>query len=226
MTYDEIFTAYYVLYRGTATIPGSTDPEYLIGLELANEAVRRWSNYDNTLWRELFTTPNLSDDTTTVASGVADYDAPDDFNTAGGHVRLLDSDGKVVQTYPILEPQDVQFKSEMATYAYFSGSPAEGYVLHLNPMPAAAQDGKTIDYVYYKNPVLFTAGGDITDMSDPYFIVHRMLANRYRNSRNPFYNDALRDAENALGVMKMRNDSGNWANPWSVQDRSGSIFGA
>jgi hypothetical protein len=62
-------------------------------------------------------------------------------------------------------------------------------------------------------------------MSNPYFIVHRMLANRYRVSRNPFYTDALRDAENALGKMKMANDSGNWADPWSVQDRSGTNWG-
>lgn len=226
MDFDAIFQAYYTLYRGTSTIPASTEPEYAIGLELANEAVKRWANYDNTMWKELFTTPNLSGDSSVVVTGTTEYDVPDDFQDAGGHVRLLNSDGTVFSTYPIIEPQDVQFKSQLGTYAYFTGSPADGYILHLNPTPTATQNGKTIDYVYYKTPALFTSGSDVSDMSDPYFVVHRMLANRFRASRNPYYADALRDSENALGVMKMRNDSGNWANPWSVQDRSGTVFGS
>lgn len=226
MTFTEIFQAYYTLYRGTATIPASTESEYTIGLELANEAVKRWANYDNTYWKELFTTLSLAGEGTTVATDVTQYDVPDDFREAGGHVKLLNSNNTTFQTYPILESQEVQFKPEGATFAYFTGSPAEGYVLNLSPTPTATQNGKTIQYDYYKTPTLFTTGSDVTEMSDPYFIVHRMLANRFRTSRNPYYEDALRDSENALGVMKMRNDSGTWANPFSVQDRSGTIFGA
>lgn len=226
MNFTEIFQQYYTLYRSTATIPASTESEYTIGLRLANEAIKRWANYDSTLWHELYTTPSLSGDSSTVVTGTTQYDTPEDFQTAGGHIKLLNSDNTVFQTYPILEPQEVQFKSTEGTYAYFTGSPAEGYVLNLSPTPTSTQNGKTIDYVYYKTPTLFTTGTDITEMSDPYFIVHRMLANRFRASRNPYYEDALRDAENTLGMMKMRNDSGSWANPWSVQDRSGTIFGS
>lgn len=225
MTFSEIFTAYYTLYRGSATIPASTESEYTIGMRLANEAINRWATYDNTYWQELYTTPALSGDSSTVVTGTTEYDVPEDFQSAGGHIKLLDSDNNVFQTYPILEPQEVQFKSTEGNYAYFTGSPSEGYVLHLNPTPTSTQNGKTIDYVYYKTPTEFTTGTDVTEMSDPYYIVHRMLANRYRASRNPYYEDALRDAENALGMMKMRNDSGTWANPYSVADRSGTIFG-
>lgn len=226
MDFDDIFTAYYSLYRGTATIPSSTESEYTIGMRLANEAIKRWASYDATMWHELFTTLSLAGEGVTVTTGTTQYDAPDDFQTAGGHIKLLNSDNTVFQTYPILEPQEVQFKSTEGTYAYFTGSPAENYVLNLNPTPTSTQNGKTIDYVYYKTPTLFESGSDITEMSDPYFIVHRMLANRFRASRNPYYEDALRDAENALGMMKMRNDSGTWANPYSVADRSGTIFGS
>jgi hypothetical protein len=53
-----------------------------------------------------------------------------------------------------------------------------------------------------------------------------MLAQRFRVSRNPYYSSALRDAEDALRIMQMDNNSGNWADPWSVPDRSGSVWGS
>ena len=52
-----------------------------------------------------------------------------------------------------------------------------------------------------------------------------MLAQRFRVSRNPYYSSALRDAEAAIKVMQMDNNSGSWANPWAVADNSGSSWG-
>ena len=62
-------------------------------------------------------------------------------------------------------------------------------------------------------------------MPNPYFIVHRMLAQQFRASRNPYYSSALRDAEDALKIMQIDNNSGSWANPWSQADNSGTVFG-
>ena len=225
MTFDEIFEAYYTLYRAEATIPTDTDDEYTIALRLANEALTRWANYDNTYWRNLFTTAVESGDVGTVTTGVATYDAPEDFKEAGGNVKLLDSNSDLVQTYPILFPHEAQFRNTQSTYAYFSGSPTEGYVLNLNPTPTSAENGKTIEFDYYKSPTLYTTGSDVSEIPNAYFIVHRMLANRFRASRNPYYEDALRDAEDALKIMKMENDSGNWARPWKVSDFSGTSWG-
>ena len=225
MDFDDIFTAYWTQYRADADIPASPDDEYTIALRLANEAVNHWKTYDGTYWRELFTTLQAAEGGT-ISTDVTAYDAPDDFAEAGGLIKALNSDDTVFQTYPIIEPQDVQFKDTNSTFAYFTGSPAEGYVLNLNPAPTSTLNGKKLEYVYYKTPTEFSTGSDITEMSNPYFIVHRMLANRFRSSRNPFYEDALRDAENALAKMKMDNDSGTWANPWSLADRSGSQWGS
>ena len=63
-------------------------------------------------------------------------------------------------------------------------------------------------------------------MANPYFVVHRILANQFRASRNPFYTAAKADAENAIKVMQMHNNSGTWANPWSMSDTSGTAWGA
>lgn len=226
MTFTEIFTAYYNLYRTDNSIPTLTDDEYAVGLRLANEAVNRWAFYDNTMWKVLFNTLQDADDgTKTIVTSTQTYDAPSDMQDVGGFVRVNDANGNTVQNYPILEPQDVQFQSDQHTYAYFTGDPANGFTLHLNPAPPSALNGLDIDYVYYKQPTLFASGNDVSECPDPYFIVNRMLSQQFRASRNPYYGSAKGDAENSLSQMKMTNDSGNWANPWSVQDKSGNRWG-
>lgn len=101
----------------------------------------------------------------------------------------------------------------------------QGYTLTINPAPTATLNGLDIDYTYYKTPSLFTTGTSITEMANPYYIVHRMLANQFRAARNPYYSSALSDADNALKLMQQDNYSGNWAEPPTVGDTSGTIFG-
>jgi hypothetical protein len=104
---------------------------------------------------------------------------------------------------------------------------AEGYTLNLSPAPTAELNGLDLDYSYYKKATPFTTGASRTEMADPYFIVHHMLANRFRASRNwSAYQTAKRDSENSVKVMQMDNNSGSWANPWKLTDHSGSTFGA
>lgn len=100
------------------------------------------------------------------------------------------------------------------------------YTLNLNPAPPSSLSGLDIDYVYYKKYTEYTAGDSISEVPDPYFVIHRMLANRFRASRNPYYSSALRDGENALKQMQIDNNSGSFANPWSLTDNSGSSWGA
>lgn len=226
MTFDDIFTAYYELYRAEGTTPDSTDPEYTTALRLANEAVNRWEHYDNTYWKVLYNTLSQADDgDSVIVTDQTDYDAPSDMQEVGGFVKALDSNSRMVQRYPIIEPQEVQFKGDLATYCYFTGDPANGFVLHLNPAPSSSLSGKTLEYVYYKQATDFTTGTDITECPDPYFIVNRMLAQRFRASRNPYYQSAKNDAENALKQMQMTNNSGNWSDPWKLTDHSGSNWG-
>ncbi|MHA2068837.1 MAG: hypothetical protein ACXABY_31125 [Candidatus Thorarchaeota archaeon] len=103
---------------------------------------------------------------------------------------------------------------------------AQGYTLNLNPSPTATHNGKDIDYPYYKKVSEYTTGTSISEIPNPYFVVHHMLANRFRVSRNTVgYQTAKRDSENALKVMQADNNSGTWANPWQLKDHSGSTWG-
>lgn len=227
MNYEQIFEAYYTQYRAEAQVPNDSDDEYIIGLPLANEAINRWANYDNTMWKELFTTLQAADDGDKTVSSSSEYTCPEDMRLPGGTVVVRNTDGAAIRRYPIIEPQQAQFRTDTSTYAYFTGDPNNGFILHLNPEPDTAVIGGSIDYVYYKKPTLFTAtGGEVTEMSQPYFIVHRMLANRFRASRNPYYGSAKTDAEDVLRTMQLENNSGNWANPWSLPDNSGTQWGS
>lgn len=292
MNFDSIFEAYYNLYRSEADTPASTDDEYTVAKRLANEAINRWAAYDGTYWKELFTTNQLdnSTGTQTITTGTSVYVAPKNFREAGGYVRIKDSTGSTVRTYPIVDTNEVQFKNDQSTFAYFrpnmtyytgtasqattvitgvgttftadmvgmeiqfvtgetatitgftsatlltasvSQTVASGTFriisrqqnLVLNPAPDAAISGMDIDYDYYKKPTLITDGDTVTEMLDPYFMVNRMLAQRFRVSRNPYYSSAKADAEDLLRVMQMTNNSGSWANPWKVTDNSGSYWG-
>lgn len=227
MDYDALFAAYYTQYRAEATVPSNVDDEYTIGMRFANEAVNRWSNYDNTFWKELFdTNQNDGSGDQVIVLNQREYAAPDNMQEAGGFIKILDSNGNSVRNYQIIEPQEAQFRADSSAYAYFTGDPANGFTLNINPAPDISISGMQIDYVYYKKPTLFTTGADVSEMSEPYFIVNRMLASRFRASRNPYYQSAKGDAEDVLRTMKMTNDSGTWANPWSVADNSGTTWGA
>ncbi len=228
LDFDDIFTAYYSQFRADADIPASTDDEYTVAMRLANEAINYWARYDGTYWRELFATLQTASTgaTTTITTGTKTYAAPTAFAAAGGNVKILDSSNNTIETYPILEPNEVQFKGDNDIYAYFTRAVTGLYTLHLNPAPTANLNGKSIDYVYYKTPTLFTTGADTTEMSNPYFIVHRMLANQFRASRNPYYSSAIKDAESALRIMQLENNAGNWANTPTMGDSSGTAWGA
>lgn len=226
-TFDNIFSLYYTLYRAEATVPTSADDEYTIALRFANEAVARWANYEGTYWKELFTTAqtNSAGGVVTITTGTSTYACPTAFREAGGYIKILDANGNTTRTYPIIEPQVAQFRDDNSSYAYFTTAAGGVDTLHLNPVPDNAINGLRIDYVYYKNPTEFTTGASTTELGNTEYIAHRMLAQRFRASRNPYYQDALRDAEDALKTMQIDNNSGSWANPWIVPDNSGAHFG-
>lgn len=226
MTFSDVFTAYYSLFRADSDVPTSGDDEYTVGMRLANEAINYWSNYDGTYWKELYTT-NQTDGSgaQSIVTGQVTYSGPTNFREAGGFVKILNSGGVEVQRYPIINPEEVQFKGDYTDYCFFTGDSKNGYTLHINPAPTANLNGMDIEYVYYKNPTEFTTGTDKTEMANPYFIVHRMLAMQFRAARNPYYSSALKDSENTIRTMQLDNNSGTWANPITMADTSDSSWG-
>lgn len=226
MDQDALFQSYYALYRTEADTPNDSDDEYVIFNLLTAEAIQRWSNYDNTFWKELFETAQRDGSADlSIEANTTEYDAPTNMQEAGGFLRLYDNNNVTQQRIPIIEPQDAQFRDDLESYCYFIGDPNNGFSLEINPVPNSAIVGLNMDYIYYKQPTYFTQGTDVSEMSMPFFIVHRCLANRFRGSRNPYYTAAKNDAEDILKTMQMTNNSGNWSDPWKLADNSGSQWG-
>lgn len=226
MTFNDIFEAYYNLYRAEGTTPDNTDDEYIIALRLANEALARWANFDGTYWNQLYTTLIAAEDGgKTITTGQSTYECPSDMREPGGMIKLI-SGTDTVKSIRVVQPHETQFENPEADYCYFTGSPATGFVLNFNLAPTIELNGYEINYIYYKNPTQYTTGTDISEIPDPYFLVHRMLAMRFRASRNPYYQSALRDSEDALRIMQVDNNSGSWNNPWKLTDHSGSVWGS
>ncbi len=227
-SFDNIFMLYYTLYRMEATTPSSSDDEYTIGLTLANEAKSRWEDYDGVYWEQLFSTAQTfsTGGVVIITSGTSSYLTPTAFKQAGGFVKIKNSNGNTVRFYPIIEAHEAQFKGDFGHYAYFTSVAGGLFTLHINPVPDTSINGMAIDYVFYRKATEFTTGTDKTECPNAEFMAHRMLCMRFMGSRNPFSSAAERRSEDMLKIMKMRNDSGSWANPWVLPDNSGAQFGA
>lgn len=226
-TFNDIFIAYYNLYRGDGSTPAVTDPEWTIGLRLANNAIDTWVGNPGFMWNELFTRLQLasSGDKTIVANQTS-YQAPSDMNRAGGFVKTSNATTGAYDLIRLYQPWEVQNLDSNTPAAYFTGDPNHGYTLNLQGSFINDQAGWSLDYVYYKNPTQMVDGTSIPEMYDTSFMVNNMLANRFRNSRNwPAYQTALRDAQNSLKNMEAHQNSGTNFNPFTLYDPSGSHVG-
>lgn len=229
MNFSTLFGLYYNRYRGEATIPGNTDDEFIIAVRNYNDAILRLVAMDDTKWNFLWSTNQTKTPNQALLANTTTYVAPTDMLEPGGLLTYIDPSGNRLN-YPILQPQDVQATTAKSTYGYFTGNPQTGWTLHTNPVPTSTQIGYLIDYNYYKNPPLLVPGSeDGTSLiigGDPAYFYNHMLANRFLNTNNyPSYQVALRDSENALNDMRLKNNSGSYYTPWSLMDSSGSGWG-
>lgn len=225
--YTDYISQAYTLFRGDTTTIAVTDDEYTIFMRLMNKSINRWENYDATYWKELFSTlQEAATGSKIVLVSTLTYAAPTDMREAGGFVRILNSDGTDYVLIPIIEPQEAQFLGGGDIRAYFTGNPTAGFTMHLTAVPTTGMVGKGIDYVYYKKATELTGASSYTEMSNPHFIVLDAVAQRLQIERNyPGYQIFKRDAEEALKNMQQDNNSGTWANPWTLTDNSGITWG-
>lgn len=226
MEYEEIFAGYYSQFRGQATsIPAFGNREYTLGVQLANSAIRTWDRVDGQLWRELIVTageqsvPVWATANRTVTG--TSMTPPNNMRKPPAFVRFTSGSGSFdVSTVP---PQEAKDYGNTSSIIWFEGGANTGYVMHLGGQLATQYAGWTIDYVYVKKPTLliFTADQNdvVVDMSDPEYIIQKMVELRARPARNGFlYKTASADAKTALLNMKIENDSGVWGNSDRMRD--------
>ncbi len=220
LTEDNIIdNAFYILEKDS-TPWSSTDDEYTTARGFLNLGVQRWEHYENTTWRELWTTNSSALSTlggdTTVSASVWTYDAPSDFIRPGGYVTTTDSDGTVTfyRVVPVEKAND--YKDSTADVCWFKGNPSAGYdlVFNSNVTPTTSA---TIDYPYYKRATISSATSTVLEVGDPNFLSYFIAAHMAEggDSVDP---DFFAISEQLLRQMKSVNNSGIWSTPFNIDD--------
>lgn len=208
--FSEIFREYYTLYRGQATsIPAAGSAEWLIGVQLANNAIRKWDRSDANEWEELKV--NWADDNTTLISSATHTYSLANIRKKPNKILFRNAvSGAIIATYDVIDLADVDSYTDLNGKAYFTGGANRGYTLHLDG-DLTTVNGAELDFRYIKHPTFFSTTEDGTtepDMSDPAFIIHDMVCSRASNSRNGFlYNTNRADRDTALQNMKIENNA-------------------
>lgn len=230
MDFSEIFAGYFSQFRGQATaIPGFGDREYKFAIQLGNSAIRTWDRVDGQLWRELIVSASSQEvgvwatADRSINSASVSYVVPNNMRKPPAFVRFSNSNNNGYHDVPTIPPQEAKSYSDLSSVVWFEGGANTGYTMHIGQNIATQYDTWTVDYIYVKKPTMLTTATDpsaiVVDMSDPEFMVQKMVELRSRPARNGFlYKTASADAKTALLNMKIENDSGVWGNSDRMRD--------
>lgn len=198
-----INAAYYIVEKGNSPWDSTSD-EYVLARNLANAAINRWEFYDETTWRDLWTTlTGASDGTKTITAGTYTYTAPTNMRFPASYVRTVDSGGTSTFWQVIPPALSGEYANSKLEVCWFTGSIKDGFTLNFNPN-VTLTTGHTIKYEYYKQATSLTTTTSTTEMQDPYFIVYFIAAHLAEVGVDPDYH-AL--AEGRLEQMRTKNMS-------------------
>jgi len=224
MTEQEIINQVFALLEKDSDVWATTDSEYLTARSFLNMGMRRYSNYENTTWRELWTDlTSASTGDKTVSASVFTYDCPTDFVRPGGWVTTTSSDGGVT-FWNVLPTEEVgKHASDTSNFVYFMGNPRSGYDLKFNPS-STPTTGSTINYPYYKTPTTSSSTSTVLEIGDPNFLSY-FIAAHMSESSDSVDGNFFQMAEGLLKQMKSTNNSGIWGTPNNIQDSLADLDG-
>lgn len=219
MNEEEIIQQVYSLYEGDVDDWSATDDEYLSARRYSKGGIFMWEHYDNTKWRELFgtlTAAATGDKTTTAGDFL--YDCPTNFKSLSSYVRTSSSGG--VKTFFIPQPPEkiALLTKSSENFVYITGNRKDGFDLNFNPNLVLAT-GDTIEYEYYRLATYFTATSSITEMSNPFFLVHYILYRMYKNDgEDGKAREEFQIAQQLLEQMRVDNMESLWNVPFNIDE--------
>jgi len=227
LTEVELQAQIHTMYEGDTSTPDASSDDYLSRRMYINMGIGFWEGWRGTRWSELYSTlAEASDGDTTVSTGDTQSDCPTDLTDTLGFVQIVDSTSNA-DNYTMVDQDEAQIfiRSSSGSHVYWmSGSPSS-YKINWNPKIQAGDDGKTIDYPYYKRATLVTAGTDIPEPSDHVFLVHYALHWLYKEENPGMSREHLDLAINLINNMKLKNDLEKPYQDRSIFDKTSSGFG-
>ena len=210
----------YSLTEGDADGWETTSDEYLAARIYANAAIVKWEFYDNTVWRELWTTlTDASDGTKTLTAGTYAYDCPTDMRRPGSFIRTGGT-----TFWDLIKVENLaKYADTNGKFCWFTGSVKAGFKLNFNPNEVLAT-GNLIEYEYYKQATTFTAITSTSEVPDPYFIVYYVLARIVKNDGED-NTEELQEADDRLETMRVANMSGYFDVENTIEETRGEGFG-
>lgn len=208
MDENSIIDLIYSDYENDSTTWVSTSAEYLTTRRYCKGAILRWEYLEGARWKELYTKLSAAvDGTKTITAGTYDYSCPTDMRIPpqpGNYVRLINAgNSSYYEVIPLSKVE--QMDDASGKFCYFTGNLKIGFTLNINPEKTLAT-GDTIAYEYYRNATYFTAPTSVTEMSNPFYIVHYALSRLYKN--DGLLNESreeLQVSETLLAEMKSEN---------------------
>jgi len=237
MEFGDLFSEYYALFRQTNQIPTSTNIEWALAVYSGNAGIRRWANVDGEDWDVLWGMASAQGFSETWPGNTSNpvlysFSCPSNMKKPGGFIVMTDPVSQTYIRFSVVALQDVQFQNESAPYAYFTGGEQEGFTLYIN-FSGSSNYGWIIDFPMYRTPTYFnaTSTGDgsgnvvedgltVTEVPDSSFLINFMMARRLFGTRNPFYQQCLKDSEIALKGMQIKNGTGQAGNTWNLNDQN------
>lgn len=222
MTEQDVINNVYYLLEQDSTLWEVDSDEYLTARGMLNIGIGRWENYDDTRWKELFSTLDAAaDGTKTLTSGTYSYACPTNMKFPSSYVRIQDSAGQntFFTVLPVTEIAKHITTSE--NFCYFTGNDADGYNLNFNPN-LTLTTGDTIKYEYYKKATLTDNEADVIEMKDPYFLSYFIASHMSEGGIDP---DMMNMAEARLEAMRTNNMSGLFGIPDAIEPSLDSYGG-
>jgi hypothetical protein len=210
-----IDNAFYLLEKDSDPW-ASTDDEYTTARGFLNMGVMRWENYENTTWRELWTTlTGAATGQKTISAATWEYDCPTDFVRPGGYVTTTSTDGTV--TFWSVKPNEEvgKYANSTAEFCYFIGNKNAGFHLEFNSKTTLST-GATINYPYYKVAGQSDNASDVLEIGDPNFLSY-FIAAHMSESSDSVDGDFFAIAEGLLKQMKSVNTSGVFGVPFNIE---------
>ena len=183
-TLEDILTDISLEIDYSATIPASSDGEYMRRLKLVNVFERRWARANKYKWLELRNTASLI-----TVVGTSTVDLPSDLAprnlvvSGSGTLRIDGTD------YTLVEASDVGTYTTSSRICWITADFSTGtrvYKLNIQPTPTEA---KSFDIIYYSSNLAVSSAGsgmavmaDVTDVTkcpDSEYLSQSVLAVLY-----------------------------------------------